>query len=1026
MSASTQLMNIDPGPEQGIPDPGGSRFVTEPQLARWLARLPGLAGNDLTRMRVLLAWHLRERDPVRARALAAEAEGGLDASDDPDGRLRARLALVRAELQWLYAEPGAAAATAEIARQRYAVADDARGLSDVHWLLAWIAVDEGDLDRRDKALEASAACAEAAGDSLRSGLAELALARSAVFRDLPAAMARWGSRFLAAGSHVDPSLMVWVEDFRGLVASKTQRIGDAIAHGIRMFEAASTTGQVQRAITAAANIGFDLTRLNEHPAALEWMQRALDLARARKWPASLGLCLTETAETLRQLDRLDAAHEMLQEALDVLAPFGRTRARALVLNYLGDVALDRGDHAGALGHFDHLSTFADALAQADLQAIAARGRAHALGALGRTSEALAAASAALDMSSAQHDDYNQIAALRVMAGVHAREHGEGGMALDLLTQALVVARGIDGYITPPELLEAAARGHAARGEPDTAYRLCIEAIASRDRIHNEQSMQRAVAMQVRRETEAARAEAEQQRKLAEAEAQRAAVLQDTTHTLERLGAIGQAITATLSIESVLHLLAAQIRDLLDSDSFGIYLLQADGHTLASAVLIEHGQTLQIDRFALDNPLRHAARCAREQVEIALQRDAPDGDPSQLPGSLATLSAIFSPLLIGERLLGVMTVQSVRRDAYGERERLIFRTLAAYGAIALENAAAYRELEHAHHELGGLSDLSSRLQSCVDVDEAYRCLARAAETLFPGSRGALYRGSVAGTLALHAGWGIADHAGLPATLACRAISAGRAAWHAGEHGAHCCDPASRDDAWPARACLPMADEDGNVFGALVVDFPGISDAVGADRRYPLALALAEQTTLALANLRLREALHEQSIRDGLTGVFNRRYLDVSLVRELNRCRAHRLSLAVAMVDIDHFKSINDQHGHAAGDAVLRSVAETIQHAFRCGDVVCRYGGEEFAVLLADASEAVALARAEALRVLLHGLQLQHEGCPIGPLTVSVGVAIHPRHADAPEALIGAADRALYAAKQGGRDQVRLASDIDGTS
>jgi diguanylate cyclase (GGDEF)-like protein len=1015
--ASAEPMDIDT--DGSVPDPGHLRFASAEQLDHWQSRLPSLTGAARMRMQVLLAWHLRQRDPVRALALAADAERGLLPHHDPDGRLRARLVLLRAELQWLRADAPAARAMVEAARACYAAVADHRGLSDLHWLLAWLAVDEGDLDGRDRELEASARCATVAQDPARSMLAELALARSEVFRDLPAAIARWGAQFLSAGSHGDPALMTWVEDFRGLVASKTQRIGDAIAHGIRMFEAATATGQVQRAITAATNIGFDLTRINDHPAALEWMQRALDMSRARQWPASLGLSLTETAETLRQLDRLDAAQQMLQEALTVLAPFGGTRGRALVLNYLGDVALDRGDHAGALQHFDLLAAMADALEQADLQTIAARGRAHALGALGRSAEALAAASAALDMSRAQHDGYNQIAALRVMAGVRARDHGEGGIALDLLEQALGIARGIDGYITPPELLEAAARGHAARGEHDTAYRLCMEAIATRERIHNEQSLQRAVAMQVSRETEAARTEAEQQRKLAGMEAQRAALLQDTTHTLERLGTIGQAITATLSMDAVLDLLAAQIRDLLDSDSFGIYLLQADGHTLASAVLIECGEALPTDRIALDDPQRHAARCAREHVEITLQRDAPDGDPSQLPGSLATLSAIFSPLLIGERLLGVMTVQSMRSDAYGERERMIFRTLAAYGAIALGNAAAYRELEHAHHELGGLGDLSSRLQSCTDADEAWRCLARAAERLFPGSRGALYAGSAADALLLHSGWGATEHRH-PAMLACRAVASGRAAWHAPPAGA-CCSAIPTDDSPGARACLPIADEAGDVFGAVQLDFPAAPDAIGADRRYPLALALAEQTALALSNLRLREALREQSIRDGLTGVFNRRHLESTLPRELNRCRAHRLPLAVAMIDVDHFKSINDRHGHGAGDAVLQAIAATIHDAFRCGDVVCRYGGEEFAVLLADAEEAVVVERADALRGLLRGLQLQHEGRAIGPLTVSIGVGIHPRHGDAPQSLIAAADGALYAAKRSGRDRVIVAGN-----
>jgi diguanylate cyclase (GGDEF)-like protein len=218
---------------------------------------------------------------------------------------------------------------------------------------------------------------------------------------------------------------------------------------------------------------------------------------------------------------------------------------------------------------------------------------------------------------------------------------------------------------------------------------------------------------------------------------------------------------------------------------------------------------------------------------------------------------------------------------------------------------------------------------------------------------------------------------------------------------------------------MAAEGGYVFGALVLEFAPGQDAIGSDRRYPLALALAEQTALALSNLRLREALQQQSIRDGLTGVFNRRHLDASLARELNHCQAHGRPLALAMIDIDHFKPINDRYGHAAGDQAIRVVAEAIQASFRSGDEVCRYGGEEFVVLLADTTEDIALQRAEALRATLRDLRISHDGVMIGTVSVSIGVAVHPRHGDSVDALLGAADVALYAAKEGGRDRVVLA-------
>lgn len=999
-----------------LPPTAWPRFCSDADVAHWRSRRDAGSGLELLEASTALAWYLRQRDTGQAMHLAGVVEQSLDGFPASAVGLRARLALVRGEAHWLGAEVGPAIQAVDAALAGFAAVGDFAGCSDAHWLGAWVAVEQGDLERRDSELERSERFARQAGDALRGELAQAALARSAVFRDLGAAIDRWGGRYLGRELDMDPSLVTWVADFCALVASKSQRMGSAVAYGVRMHQAATASGQLQRAITAATNIGFDLTRLNDHESALEWMQRGLDLARAKAWPASLAVCLSETAETQRQLGRLDAAQELLDESLQALEPLGPSRWRALVHNYLGDVALDREDPAAALVQFDQLDTLARALDQADLQAIAARGRAHALGGLGRFDEALAAAGRALELSQQQRDAYNQIAALRVMADLQRRQPSGGdGSALELLSEALAIAAEIEGYTTPPDLLEEAAREHAGRGDPTAAYRLLQAAIGAREQIYSEQATQRAVALQIRRETEAMRAEAEQQRQLAEAESRRSAALQEAKSTLERLGAIGQAITATLSMDALLDLLARQIQELLAADSFGIYLLDQAGGSLSSALLVEQGRLLAPDRIALDSPTRHAARCARERSEIALQREAEDGDPSQLRGSLPTLSALFAPLLIGERLLGVMTVQSLRTGAYGERERLIFRSLAAYGAIALENADAYRQLERAHGELGLLGELSAQLQACPGIEEAHACIGRFAARLLPGSRGVLRIADTPGdTWRDVSTWGESQPVLLVPGASCAALRMCQPRWSAAAD-APPCDQVACAPSGPARACLPMLAE-GAVFGLLVVEFAATGDSAGSDRRYPLAVTLAEQSALALANLRLREALREQSIRDPLTATFNRRYLDETLLREIARCERSGATLALAMIDVDHFKPFNDRHGHAAGDRVLAAVGRVLRDVFRRSDIVCRYGGEEFAVLLPDVAEPAAMQRATELLGAVRRLALEWAGMPLAPVTVSIGLAFFPRDARTPVALLAAADAALYRAKQGGRDRL----------
>lgn len=168
--------------------------------------------------------------------------------------------------------------------------------------------------------------------------------------------------------------------------------------------------------------------------------------------------------------------------------------------------------------------------------------------------------------------------------------------------------------------------------------------------------------------------------------------------LALLGEIGRDITAHLDVAAVLQALDRHVHSLLDARCFVIYLLDSEKMILDSAFGIENGEPLPADHIALADPIRHAARCARERQDIVVDLDPNQTDPSHVPGTLLTHSSLFAPLLIGERLLGVMTVQSPDRHAYGEREQAIFRSLCAYGAIALDNADTYRRLHLAMAEL----------------------------------------------------------------------------------------------------------------------------------------------------------------------------------------------------------------------------------------------------------------------------------------------------------------------------------------
>ena len=225
----------------------------------------------------------------------------------------------------------------------------------------------------------------------------------------------------------------------------------------------------------------------------------------------------------------------------------------------------------------------------------------------------------------------------------------------------------------------------------------------------------------------------------------------------------------------------------------------------------------------------------------------------------------------------------------------------------------------------------------------------------------------------------------------------------EHGAAVCV-----------ACIPLTAQ-GESLGWLYLSAPG----EGPLPKLAVAVAAADQLALALANLRLRQSLRDLSVRDPLTGLFNRRYLSESLTREIARGRRRGKPVSVMAFDLDHFKDFNDRYGHPAGDLVLVAFARLLQANSRSEDIACRQGGEEFVLILPEMETAVAMRRAADLMKVLARLELMHEGQLLPALTTSIGLAVFPTHADTPEALLALADQALYAAKSQGRNRIAVA-------
>ncbi|NJN65340.1 MAG: PAS domain S-box protein [Chloroflexaceae bacterium] len=331
----------------------------------------------------------------------------------------------------------------------------------------------------------------------------------------------------------------------------------------------------------------------------------------------------------------------------------------------------------------------------------------------------------------------------------------------------------------------------------------------------------------------------------------------------------------------------------------------------------------------------------------------------------------------------------------------------------------RELQRRNHDIILLNRMGEFLQSCLNTSDVFTTVEQFAGQLFAHQGGALYIMHEANHMVEAVSrWGTPPYAELMfATEECWALRRGRS--HivgrllAGPRCQHI-----RTHGHPFALCMPLIAQS-KILGVLHLRSDLADSDEAEDRWIQLATMMAEQVAMALANLRLREQLQDQAIRDALTGLYNRRYLDDTLVRELHRAARHRHSVGVIMLDIDHFKRFNDRYGHDAGDAMLMAVGEFLQTHVRREDIACRYGGEEFTLILPDTSLPDTLKRAEELLAGARELQIRHKGRSPGAITLSFGVACCPEHGRTADEVIRAADTALLRAKETGRDRVVVA-------
>ncbi|MBM4443228.1 MAG: diguanylate cyclase [Candidatus Rokubacteria bacterium] len=499
--------------------------------------------------------------------------------------------------------------------------------------------------------------------------------------------------------------------------------------------------------------------------------------------------------------------------------------------------------------------------------------------------------------------------------------------------------------------------------------------------------------------------------------------------LQALTRLNQAVSSSLDIGEVLRVIAQAATELTGAPAVSFWIADEARRELHLRVMTNGRSTddFPVRRLRFDQGIAGWVAAHGRAVEVA--------DVARDPRTLATewlaahgLSSIYAtPIVFHASLLGVLVLYGTAPFRLTGDDREVLDAFVTQAGVAIRNARLYDEvrvseerLAQRSRELDLLNRMGELLQACVTEDEAYAVVGRFVGQFFPNDTGAVFvTTSSRNMVEARAVWGA------PASPdwavfkpeECWALRRGRMhvveATTEGLLCSHLPTPAPA-----AYLCIPLIAQ-GESLGLLYL---GSRDG---DERRPesqqrLAATVADQLGLAVANLKLRETLRNQSIRDPLTGLFNRRYLEETLERELRRADRSQGSLGVVMLDLDKFKQFNDTFGHDVGDMLLRELGRLLQGVIRGGDVACRYGGEEFVLILPGADVETTRQRAERLRESAKHLFISHRGQSIGSVTVSAGIAAYPTHGITAEAILQAADAALYRAKSDGRDRVVISA------
>ncbi len=664
-------------------------------------------GNDdvlASFFRVKSAWYLRNIDTDRAISLLVDELDFFDDSNEFCMSVWGRGLVCRAECLRLQALFSEAQLVIDKARSVLANSSDFILLGDMEFVQAEIRLSMGHRDDAMHHMGNAISNYISAGDDARRIMASCWIGYQESYNDAERAEQNWHSILSLQIAESHSIELAYICLLKGGISFQRGDFPEAIRQWQGGFDSAFACNVKPLASFLATITGAAYANLYDIPTALEWKERAYTLVKDTGWHELIGAALASMAETMTSAGDWARAEGLFHAALPHLAYGGDTRKNFIAYNAYGNLCLLQAKFDMALHWFEKAKIISDKLGHPDLSKSIYSNLAATLLKLGALERAEDFARKIWDGAGFGGNPYYEIEALKCFAAIQ-REKGNGNTheAIRLLEKAVALAERLDGLVLRADILTELARDYEAAGDYQKALHYERRARDSWQRNFDRQNGARILAMQVRFDTARAKADAEHHRELARSEAARAATLDEANQILERLGQVGQEITAKLDYEGVFRTIYGHIKELMPADFLSIGLVDEDRQIVDVRYRVEDGQRLAPRQVALSADSL-VARCARENREV-LSRSQDSRPPTQVPGTRGMHTVLVRPLTIGDRVLGIISVQSDQIDAYGQRERRIFSTLCAYSAIALSNAETYDQLERA---VGDLREALHRL------------------------------------------------------------------------------------------------------------------------------------------------------------------------------------------------------------------------------------------------------------------------------------------------------------------------------